>query len=109
MMVRTKDGAVTQQGEPIARVFDPKDLIVRFSVPKSERFKLVKNGRVELAIEGTERKIWAVIVDFADEEAPITTTLVVADIDDSKLQSEEVRLASIAKVKLVDIPKGNKS
>ena len=106
MMVRTKDGAVIQSGEAIARVFDPGDLIVRFSVPKSERNKLKKGARVELAIEGTDRRIWAVIEHFADEEAPINYTLVVADLDDSKLLPDEVRLASVAKVKLADIAGG---
>ena len=105
MMVRAKDGSSVQSGDPIARVFDPRDLIVRFSVPKSERNKLKKGARVELAIEGTDRRIWAVIEDFADEEAPINYTLVVADLDDSKLLPDEVRLASVAKVKLADVAK----
>lgn len=106
MMVKAKEGAVVQQGEPIARVFDPRDLIVRFAVPKTYRDKLQTGARVELQIEGVKRQIWATIQEYADEEAPINFTVVVADLDDAKLGPGEVRLASVAKVKLVDVAGG---
>jgi multidrug efflux pump subunit AcrA (membrane-fusion protein) len=102
MNVKTKDGAVVQKDEPIARVYDPKDLIVRFAVPKAHRGKLKKGARVELKIEGVDRKIWASIQTIADEEAPINLTVVVADIDDGKIGPDEVRFHSTAAVRLVD-------
>jgi multidrug efflux pump subunit AcrA (membrane-fusion protein) len=102
MMVRAKPGAVIQQGEPLARVFDPRDLIVKFAVPKTVRGQLAIGARVELEIEGVDRKIWASIQSYADEEAPIHFTIVVADIDDDKLRPDELRVAQAARVRLAD-------
>jgi macrolide-specific efflux system membrane fusion protein len=100
MMVKAKEGEVAQQGTPIARIFDPSDLIVRFAVPKHLRTRIRKGTRVELQIEGVARTIWASVESFADEEAPINLTIVVADLDDKKLGPDEVQLASIARVRL---------
>lgn len=101
MLIRSKEGQAVTEGEPVLRVADPGDLAIRFGIPRSERGALHKGGAVELSIDGTERKIWATILDFADEEAPVNLTIVNADIDDSKLAPDEVRLASAAKVRIV--------
>lgn len=102
MMVKAKEGESVQQGAPIARVFDPKDLLIRFAVPKDQR-TLVKLGqRVELSIEGVEQPVWATVERMADEEAPINFTVVEADIDDSKLRPDEVRVASVGRVRIAD-------
>jgi multidrug efflux pump subunit AcrA (membrane-fusion protein) len=102
MMVKIKDGAVVNKDEPLARVFDPKDLIVRFAVPKAHRGKLKVGARVELKIDGLDRKLWASIQEFADEDSPINLTIVVADLDDGKIGPDEVRLSQVTSVRLVD-------
>jgi multidrug resistance efflux pump len=102
MMLRAKEGQVAQQGESVARVFDPSDLLIRFAVPKEYRAQLALGGRVELKIEGVERPLWATIDRISDEEAPINFSTVEADIDDSKLGPDEVRLTSTARVRLAE-------
>jgi RND family efflux transporter MFP subunit len=105
MMLRAKEGQVAQQGEAIARVFDPSDLLIRFAVPKEHRGDLALGGRVEVKIEGVERPLWATIDRIADEEAPINFAVVEADIDDSKLGPDEVRIASVGRVRLTSATK----
>ncbi len=102
MMVRAKEGEVPQPGTPLARVFDPRDLIIRFAVPKEFRAQLVLGKRVELRIDGVDRAVWATIERMADEEAPINFTVVEADIDDSKLGPDEVQVASVGRVRIAD-------
>ncbi len=102
MMVRAKEGEVAQAGSPIARVFDPRDLIIRFAVPKELRSQLGLGTRVELRLESVERPVWATIERMADEEAPINFTVVEADIDDSKLSPDEVQVASVGRVRIAE-------
>ena len=42
---------------------------------------------------------------YSDEEAPLNTMVVTADLDDSKLGPDEVALASVAHVKLIESKK----
>ena len=102
MMLKAKEGQVAQSGEPIARVFDPSDLLIRFSVPKDYRKDVKLGGRVELHIDGVERVVWATVDRISDEEAPINFAVVEADIDDSKLGPDEVRIASVGHVRLAE-------
>lgn len=108
MMIKAKEGEVTQQGASIARVFDPRDLIIRFAVPKEYRSQIAVNTRVELRIDGVERPVWASVERLADEEAPINLTVVEADIDDSKLAPDEVRVASVGRVRIADARGGKR-
>ncbi|MEO8699075.1 MAG: HlyD family efflux transporter periplasmic adaptor subunit [Kofleriaceae bacterium] len=102
MGIKAKEGEVAQQGAPIARIYDPSDLLITFAVPKAMRSQLKKGARVELKIDGVKRPIFASIEDFADEEAPLNITVVRADVDDSKLAPGELTLASVAHVRLAD-------
>jgi multidrug efflux pump subunit AcrA (membrane-fusion protein) len=108
MMIKAKNGEVAQQGAPLARVFDPKDLLIRFSVPHEYRSQIALNSRVELRIEGVERPVWATVDKLADEEAPLNFTVVEADIDDSKLAPDEVRVASVGRVRIADARGGKR-
>lgn len=107
-MVTAKEGQVAQKGTTIARVFDPRDLLVRFAVPKELRGTIASGKRVELQIEGTERTIWAIVGKVSDAEPPVDYTLVEADIDDSKLLPDEVRFAASARVRIADASTGAK-
>lgn len=108
MMVRVKEGELAQQGAPLARVFDPKDLIMKFAVPKEHRAKVAIGKRVELRIDGVDSPVWATIERIADEEPPITFAVVEADIDDSKLRPDEIRVASQGHVRIADASAGGK-
>jgi len=103
-MVKVKPGEVVQKGSPIVRVFDDHDLIIRFAVPKEYRSLLEHGKRVELRIPGVSEPIWATIYNIADEEPPITITVVEAEIDDSKLRPDEIQVASEGRVRIADAP-----
>jgi len=103
-IIKAKDGEMMQRGAPIARVFDDRDLLIRFAVPKEYRHLVKLAGRVELRVDGVEQPIWASITQIADEEPPITFAVVEADIDDSKLRPDELTVASKGRVRLVDDP-----
>lgn len=101
MMVKAKEGAVFQQGEALARVFDPNELVIRFAVSREYRKEIALGGKIELTIEGLDRTIFANIDRIYDEEAPITFAVVEADIH-TKLDADEVKIASTAKVRLAE-------
>lgn len=95
-------GDVTQIGTPLARVFDPSDLIIRFSVPKEHRAELRLGQVVELAVEGA-RPISATVTNISGaQEPPINFTVVEADIDDSKIPRGEITVASVGRVRIAD-------
>jgi RND family efflux transporter MFP subunit len=101
--IKAREGEIAQVGTPLARVFDPSDLIIRFAVPKEHRGKLVLGQRVELAIEGNQRAVWATVTNIAGaQEPPINFTVVEADIDDGKLAPGELTVASVGRVRIAD-------
>lgn len=108
MMVKINEGEVAQRGMQLARVFDPRDLIMKFAVPKEHRHLVAPGTRVELRIEGVERTLWATVERLADQEPPINFTIVEADIDDSKLNPDEVRLTAQGRVRIADASAGGK-
>jgi RND family efflux transporter MFP subunit len=108
MMVKVNEGEMAQKGQPLARVFDPKDLMMKFAVPKEHRHLLSPGKRVELRIEGVERALWATVERIADQEPPINFSVVEADIDDAKLNPDEVRLTAKGRVRIADASAGGK-
>lgn len=106
MMVKLNEGEMAQKGTPLARVFDPKDLIMKFSVPKEHRHLIAAGARVELKVEGVERTLWATIERIADQEPPLNFSVVEADIDDTKLNPDEIRLTAKGRVRIAQAPAG---
>ena len=101
--IKAHEGEIAQVGTPLARVFDPSDLIIRFAVPKEHRAELQLGQRVELAIEGDKRLVWATVTNISGaQEPPINFTVVEADIDDAKLAPGELTVASVGRVRLAD-------
>lgn len=106
-MVRAKEGEVAQKGTTIARVFDPSDLLVRFAVPHELRAAIRPGKRLEIQVEGLDHTITATVQQIGDEvEPPINFTVVEADIDDSKLSFDEVRVTASARVRIADATTG---
>jgi RND family efflux transporter MFP subunit len=108
MMVKLNEGEMAQKGTPLARVFDPKDLMMKFAVPKEQRQLVAPGKRVELRIEGVERTLWATVERIADQEPPLNFSIVEADIDDAKLNPDEVRLTAKGRVRIADASAGAK-
>lgn len=98
-------GEIAQVGTPLARVFDPSDLIIRFAVPREHRTAIQLGQRVELAVDGAQRPVWATVTNISGaQEPPINFTVVEADIDDSKLAPGELTVASVGRVRIADAP-----
>jgi multidrug resistance efflux pump len=108
MVVKAKLGEKLSRGTPIARVYDDRDLIIRFAVGNEHRALLKEGQRVSLTVEGVEEPIWASVESIVDEEAPINFATVVADIDDNKLHSEQIRVATQGRVRIADAQQGAK-
>lgn len=108
MMVTIKEGELAQKGTPLARIFDPSDLIMKFAVPKEHRHLVAPGKRVELLIEGVARPIWATVERIADEAPPITFAVVEADIDDTKLNPDEIQVTAKGRVRIADASAGGK-
>jgi RND family efflux transporter MFP subunit len=106
MMVKLNEGEMAQKGTPLARVFDPKDLIMKFAVPKEHRHLVAPGKRVELRIEGVERTLWATVERIADQEPPLNFAVVEADIDDAKLNPDEIRLTAKGRVRIAEATGG---
>ena len=106
-MVTAREGQVAQKGTQIARVFDTRDLMVRFAVPHEYRAQIRTGRRVELTVEGVSHPIWASVQKISDEvEPPVNFTIVEADIDDDKLQPDEVRVTTNARIRIADATTG---
>jgi hypothetical protein len=72
-------------------------------VPKEHRAKIAKGQRVELTVDGADGPIWATVNYISDElEPPVNFTIVEADIDDSKLRPDELRVASKGTVRIAE-------
>jgi RND family efflux transporter MFP subunit len=101
--IKAHEGEGVQIGTPIARVFDPSDLLIRFAVPKDHRSAVQLGQRVELAIEGDRRVVWATVTNISEaQEPPINFTVVEADIDDSKLAPDELQVAAVGRVRIAE-------
>lgn len=101
--IKAHEGEVVQIGTPIARVFDPSDLLIRFAVPKEHRGEVKVGQRVELSVDGNARTVWATVTNISGaQEPPINFTVVEADIDDAKLAPGELTVASVGRVRIAD-------
>jgi RND family efflux transporter MFP subunit len=101
--IKAHDGEVAQIGTPLARVFDPSDLIIRFAVPREHRGEIALGQRVELAVEGDPRTVPATVTNLSGaQEPPINFTVVEADIDDAKLTPGQLAVASVGRVRIAD-------
>jgi multidrug efflux pump subunit AcrA (membrane-fusion protein) len=102
-MIKIRDGVMATKGMPVARVFDDRDLLIRFAVPREHRAKIAQGQRVELTVEGAAGPVWATVNNISDElEPPVNFTIVEADIDDSKLRPDELRVASKGTVRIAE-------
>lgn len=100
-MITAREGEIAQKGTPIARVFDDRDLMIRFAVPREHRALIAMHQRVEIIVEDAAGPVWAIVNAISDElEPPVNFTIVEADIDDARLRPGELRVASNGKVRI---------
>jgi len=102
--IKAHVGDATQIGSPLARVFDPSDLIIRFAVPREHRAAIALGQRVELTVDSARQPIIATVTNISGaQEPPINFTVVEADIDDSKIPRGEITVASVGRVRIADV------
>jgi membrane fusion protein (multidrug efflux system) len=107
--IKAHEGEVAQLGTPLARVFDPSLLIIRFAVPKEHRATLKLGQRVELTIEGNKRTILAKVTNISGaQEPPINFTVAEADIDDARLTPGELTVAAVGRVRIAADVRGER-
>jgi multidrug efflux pump subunit AcrA (membrane-fusion protein) len=99
-VVKVKEGEVARKGTPIARVFDPSQLVVRFAVPR-KNVALIKNGtHVELVINEGNRTVPATVQYADDDHDPsIDFTIFEAGIDPNYL-IDEIRVGDNGHVRI---------
>ena len=101
--IKVREGTLAGKGTSIAHVFDDSDLLILFKVDQQYK-KLIKNGdRIAFKIEGDPTPVLATITQVSDElEPPLNFIIVEADLDDSKLAANQIRVASSGRVSLYD-------
>jgi multidrug resistance efflux pump len=101
--IKAREGEIAQVGTPLARVFDPSDLIIRFAVPRDHRGDIALGQVVELVVDGDSRRVPAAVTNISGaQEPPINFTVVEADIDDTKLAPNQLAVASVGRVRITD-------
>jgi RND family efflux transporter MFP subunit len=101
--IKAREGEIAQVGTPLARVFDPSNLIIRFAVPREHRGDVALEQVVEFAVDGDSRRITATVTNISGaQEPPINFTVVEADIDDTKLAPNQLAVASVGRVRITD-------
>jgi multidrug efflux pump subunit AcrA (membrane-fusion protein) len=105
--IKLREGQLAQKGTPIAHVFDDRDLRIKFMVPAEYRSLLKKGMRISFQLDTDGKpagtKVWAVINTISDElEPPANVTIAEADLDDSRLAPDQIRVASSGFVRLDD-------
>ena len=105
-MIRVKEGEVAVPGTPVARVFDPRDLWVRFAVD-SEYRHLVKEGtRVAALDPASGARFDAVVRNVSTDLDPALQFVIAdADVDDSLVKGEGVGVGSVGRVLLQPAPR----
>jgi multidrug resistance efflux pump len=103
-LIKAREGGLAQRGTPIAHVFDTSDLLIRFKVDQAHKNLVKKGDRIAFRIEGEQRPVLATITDISSElEPPLNFVIVEADLDDSKLTADQIKVASNGRVSLYDV------
>jgi macrolide-specific efflux system membrane fusion protein len=99
-LVKVQDGQVVAQGTPIARVFDPRALTVRFQVPRPRHGELAVGDHVTIAVAGAPRPLSAVVTTLsADLEPPLDFAVAEADIVDEPA-AHDVQVGTLGEVRV---------
>ena len=104
-MIRVKEGEMARPGTAVARVFDPKDLWLRFAVERSEddAVSLQTGTRVRARLAGSGQVVSAIVRNVStDLEPPLQFIVADADIDDAAVSSESIQVGVVGRVSLLD-------
>ena len=100
-MIRVKEGEVARPGTPVARVFDPKDLWIRFAVDNEYRSLVSEGTKVAAVDPATGATFDAVVRSVStDLEPPLQFIVADADVDDRRINGETVGVGVVGTVRL---------
>jgi RND family efflux transporter MFP subunit len=101
-MIRVKEGEVARPGTPVATVFDPRDLWVRFAVDNEYRAQVNVGTRVRAIVQGSGTVVDAVVRNVStDLEPPLQFIVADADVDDSNIDKATVGVGVVGSVRLL--------
>lgn len=103
-IVKVKEGEVPAKGTPIARVFDPNQLVIRFAVPRADTALVHPGTTVELVTSTSKQTVPATVrLEDAVDDPSIDFTVFEAVIDPNYRidgirvgDNGTVRIASVA-------------
>lgn len=99
--IQVKEGELARPGISVARVFDPRDLRLRFAVDQKDRNKIQRGQVVVAEIPDLDARFEAVIDNIsAGLEPPLQFVVVDAEIDDREIQADNIGVGVVGKVKL---------
>ncbi len=106
-MIRVKEGEIARPGTPVARVFDPRDLWVRFAVDNEYRSLVTVGSTVSAVVPGSEVRFDAVVRSLStDLEPPLQFIVADADVDDGNVDKNAVGVGVVGSVRLQGQPQG---
>lgn len=102
-VVKVKEGELAKKGQPIARVFDPNQLVVRFAVQRAH-IPLFKVGTlVELVIAETQRVVPATVRTKDDDHDPSIDYTVFEAVIDPNYRIDEIRVGDNGHVRIAGV------
>jgi hypothetical protein len=100
-VVKVTEGAMASRGQPIARVFDPRDLWIRFAVPPEGRDAIHEGDAITaVPLHGTAPLPAVVRIVNRALEPPLELSVVEADLDDASVANHDAMLGTLVDVRL---------
>ncbi len=100
--IKVSTGELAQRGTPVAQVFDVKDLLVRFAVPRRQVGMIKVGQAVTITFDGDQPPLAAVVELVGEEIDPaLEVSFVEADIDDATLAPARRKVGVEGRVRLV--------
>lgn len=98
-LVKVAKGQMAMRGQPIARVFDPADLGVRFAVPPEERDAITVGQQLTVVPAGSSTPLVATVrVVSRNLEPPLRFAIVEADFRGADIADRDAMLGKIVDV-----------
>jgi RND family efflux transporter MFP subunit len=99
-VVKVKEGELARKGQPIARVFDPNQLVVRFAVPRAHVGRLKVGTPVELVTTEGKRVVPATVRTKDDDHDPSIDYTVFEAVIDPNYRIDEIRVGDNGHVRI---------
>jgi HlyD family secretion protein len=99
-VVKLKEGELAHKGAPIARVFDPDELVVRFAVPRGHAAKVKPGTSVELVTKESAQVVPATVQREDTESDPSINFTVFEAVIDPTYRIDEIRVGDHGQVRI---------